>query len=123
MDKTWKPTTAGILTIISGALTILGSIGLILGMMFFIPVAQSFGPSPMPEFGAWMIPNILSTVLIGGVVYLIIVGIIPIIGGIYALRRRAWGLALAGSILAIFGSSIIGILATIFTAVSKEEFE
>jgi hypothetical protein len=47
----------------------------------------------------------------------------PIIAGIYALQRKKWGLALAGSIVAIFGSSIMGVLATIFIALSKDEFE
>jgi hypothetical protein len=32
---------------------------------------------------------------------LILAAIIPIVGGIYALRRRIWGLALAGSIFTL----------------------
>ncbi len=56
-------------------------------------------------------------------VFLLIVGILPIIGGIYALQRKKWGLALAGSIVAILGSSILGILATIFMVMAKDEFE
>jgi surface polysaccharide O-acyltransferase-like enzyme len=33
----------------------------------------------------------------------------PIVGGIYALRRRRWGLALTGSILTLLSSVILGI--------------
>ena len=50
-------------------------------------------------------------------------GIVAIIGGIFAFRRKVWGLALAGSIAAIFGSTPLGIVSTIFTAISKDEFE
>ena len=81
------------------------------------------GPGPVPELSRWLIPGVLETILLIAAIFLLIVGILPIIGGIYALQRRKWGLALAGSIAAIFGSSLMGILATIFTALSKDEFE
>jgi hypothetical protein len=57
---------------------------------------------------------------------LIILGIVAIVGGIYALRRRAWGMALAGAICALFlpyGGTVLGILAIIFVAISKQEFK
>ena len=123
VQKTWKPIVAGILNIVGGALRILGSIGVIIGIMFFLPVSTTVGPGPVPEFGRWLIPGVMETILLIAIVFLLIVGILPIIGGIYALQRRKWGLALAGSIVAIFGSSMMGILATIFTALSKDEFE
>jgi hypothetical protein len=122
VQKTWKPIVAGILDIVGGALSILGSIGVIIGIMFFIPVTI-VGPGPVPELDRWLIPGVLETILVIAAVFLLIVGILPIIGGIYALQRKKWGLALAGSIAAIFGSTIMGILATIFTAMSKDEFE
>ena len=123
VKRTWKPMVAGILNIVGGALRILGSIAVLIGIMFFIPVATSVGPGPVPEMERWLIPGVLETILIIATVFLLIVGIIPIIGGIYALQRKKWGLALAGSIVAIFGSSVMGILATIFTAMSKDEFK
>jgi len=123
VKKTWKPTVAGILDIVGGALRILGSFAVLIGIMFFIPVAVTAGPGPVPEMARWLIPGVLQTILIIATIFLLIVGILPIIGGIYALQRKKWGLALAGSIVAIFGSSIMGILATIFLAISKDEFE
>ena len=123
VKRTWKPIVAGILNIVGGALRILGSIAVLIGIMFFIPVATSVGPGPVPEMERWLIPGVLETILIIATVFLLIVGIIPIIGGIYALQRKKWGLALAGSIAAIFGSTLLGILATIFMAQSKDEFE
>ncbi len=122
-SKTWKPTVAGILNIVGGALFILGAIAVLLGILFFIPISRSTGPGPVPEIGGWMIPGNLEAILVIAAIYFLTVGILPIIGGIYALRRKKWGLALAGSIAAIFGSSVMGILATIFTAMSRDEFE
>jgi len=114
---------AGILDIVGGALSILGSIAVLIGIMFFIPVATSVGPGPVPDMYRWLIPGVSETILVIAAVFLLIVGILPIIGGIYALQRKKWGLALAGSIVAIFGSSVMGILATIFIAMAKDEFE
>ena len=123
VQKTWKPMVGGILDIVGGALRILGSIAVLIGIMFFIPVAVTGGPVPVPEMARWLIPGALETILVIATIFLLIVGILPIIGGIYALQRKKWGLALTGSIVAIFGSSIMGILATIFIAMSKDEFE
>jgi hypothetical protein len=44
---------------------------------------------------------------------LIIASTIPIVGGIYALRRRIWGLVLAGSIFTLLNSLILGIFGAI----------
>ena len=54
---------------------------------------------------------------------LIILGIVAIVGGVYALRRRLWGLALAGSICTLVGPWLLGILAIIFVILGKGEFE
>jgi len=104
MERTWKPTVAGILAIIGGAIeTILGlviaTVGSI-GWFFGVPWVSAIGAP------------------------LIILGIIAIIGGTYALRRRIWGLALAGSICALIGPwGLLGLLAIIFVSLGKGEFE
>ena len=123
VQSTWKPIVAGILDIVGGALSAFGFIGTIVGILFFIPVATSVGSGPVPEIDQWLFPGVLETILVIAAIYLLIVSVVPIIGGIYALQRKKWGLALAGSIVAIFGSTLFGILATIFTAMAKDEFE
>jgi hypothetical protein len=102
MEKTWKPTTAGILSIIAGASNLIVGLPLaVVGVAAFL-----FG------FAA-----------IAAVPFLVL-GVIAIIGGIYALRRQAWGLALAGSICSIISLGfILGILATIFVSLGKTEFK
>ena len=104
MEKTWKPTTAGILAIVAGAFQVIWGIA-----------ATTFG-----GIGG----NIIGMGWLGAIgVPLIILGIVAIVGGFYALKRRIWGLALAGSICALIGPWILGILAIIFVAMGKGEFE
>jgi len=52
-------------------------------------------------------------------------GIIAIVGGISALRRKGFGLSLAGAICALPSPIlvILGILAVIFVALGKREFK
>jgi hypothetical protein len=105
MERTWKPTTAGILAIIAGALQIiLGTLGTA-GISFVSGI-----------FGIGWLSVIFSP--------LIVFGIIAIIGGAFALKRNVWGLALAGSICALVGPwFILGLLAVIFVSLGKGEFE
>ena len=116
MERTWKPTTAGILSIIAGALTVITGIivSAARGMMFAYPWT-TYG-------GDWA--EMLQAAQIVGVVgaVLIILGIVTIVGGVFALKRRLWGLALAGAIIALFPTIILGILAIIFVAMGKGEF-
>ncbi len=53
---------------------------------------------------------------------LIGVGAVAVVGGIYALKRRLWGFALAGTILATICSTPLGVLAIIFVLMGKREF-
>jgi len=106
MIRTWKPTTAGILTIIAGALELAIGLRTLLRGEF----ARRFFLHPTGTG-------------IGAV--LIVLAIVAVIGGILALRRQAWGLALAGAICALFppsAASVLGILALIFVSLSKNEF-
>ncbi len=108
MKKTWKPVTAGILDIIAGAA------GLILGFGFMIGGAMVGFVTQLPMWLNTLIPLVS--------IPLIILGLIDIAGGICALMRRVWGLALAGSITTLITSPVIGIIALVLTAISKKEF-
>jgi hypothetical protein len=116
MEKTWRPTAAGILTIIAGFLGLLIGIALAVGLGI---AGTMMGVIPgIPGVG------FLALIAIPG----IILSIVAIVGGIYALRRRLWGLALAGAICALlFTLPLLGwllaILAIIFVSLGKGEFE
>ena len=124
-QKTWKPTVAGILNIIAGVLSLLGAIGVIIGIIFFVSVGtQPFLTDMWGDLGDLGIGlNFLIILLVIGAIFSAILGILPLLGGIYALQRKKWGLALAGSIIAIIGSTPLGIASTILVAIAKDEFE
>ena len=50
-------------------------------------------------------------------------GALPLIGGIYAVQRKNWRLALTGSIVAILSALPLGITSTVLIALAKDEFE
>jgi len=64
MEKTCKPTIAGILNIVGGALNLMGLIVVVVIFLFFMPVAMSYGPGPIPELGKWAIPGVLESMLL-----------------------------------------------------------
>ncbi|MFC2050174.1 hypothetical protein ACFLTN_03235 [Chloroflexota bacterium] len=108
--KTWMPMTAGILDIIAGSFGLIWALMLVFlgGVIRCVPDVPLF---LWPIFTALAVP-------------FAIVAILAIVGGIYALRRKLWGLALAGSIAAFFSPSwALGVAAIVFTALSKNEFE
>jgi len=102
MERTWKPTTAGILSIVAGV------IGLIMGIVVVAVGEMAGAAAGIFGIGALGAP-------------VIVLGIIAIVGGVFALRRRLWGLALAGAICALC-VWILGIPAIIFIAMGKKEF-
>ena len=115
MDKTWMPTTGGILSIICGAVDIIGGIVMIIMGAISGPLCQMAQANvPAPVVTAIF-------VVIG--IFALILGILALVGGIYALRRKLWGMALAGSIISFFIVWPLGIASIIFIAISRKEFE
>jgi branched-chain amino acid transport system permease protein len=114
-DRTWKPTAAGILSIIGGVVQVGG--GIVFAMI------SRF----LAQFAGLGIGGVIG--LVAGfhtvvAIVLIILGLIAILGGICALRRSSWRLGLAGSICALFGPAIIlGIPAIILIILGKDEFQ
>ena len=94
MERTWKPTAAGILCITLGV--VCAPFSLLINMIITV-VSGEPGGTELP------IATIAGCWIIGGIAV-----ITPIVGGIYALRRRRWGLALAGSICALILAIIVG---------------
>ncbi len=131
MKKAWKPTAAGILTIISGCICIgIGVSAAVLreamgGMAELVGIVGMAGTAGI--FAA-----------LGGAV--IGIGVVALIAGIFTLKRRRWGFALTGAILAtscvgvlgmlatdallviLFCGGVLGILAIIFVSMGKKEF-
>ncbi len=109
-----------ILDIVAGILSLIGSLVAIVGM---IAVGSS------PEF--WRVATEVSPARIGlaetALIVIAIVaaisGVLTLLGGIYAVQRKKWVLALVGSVVGILSATLLGVLATVFIAISKEEFQ
>jgi len=54
---------------------------------------------------------------------MVIPGVLAVVGGIFALRRRSWVMALIGSIALVVTSSVPGIAAVVLTVMARDEFE
>jgi len=121
VPKTWKPTVAGILNIISGAINALSVIGLIIVIVAISSGTFLMGvvPSTVFPFAAPLVTTILIIILI----FSIVEAVFPLVGGVFALQRVKWGWALAGSIIAIVGVFPLGVASTVFVAMARDEFE
>ena len=110
-------TAGGILSIVGGALEmIFGAVVTALTMSGVIPGVFQLPWRPGHPFEIHIMP---SFTMLG--VPLLVLGIIAVVGGISALRRKSFGLSLAGAICAL-PSNILGILAVIFVTLGKREF-
>ena len=119
MEKTWKPTAAGILSIVAGIVGgITGLVAVVIiflagGLLQFFLQIASEPYQEIPDV-VWFHPGFLIAILV--------IAVVAIVGGICALKRRIWGLALAGAICALVPFVIPGILAIVFVSQSKREF-
>jgi len=104
--KTWKSIAAGILAIVVGALTLVES------AFVAVLVVRDLG---------WL--EVLSALGESGVIaaattVVIMSAMVAIVGGVFALKRRRWRLALAGSICAIFSVVFLPILVNVPLAIA-----
>ena len=108
MKKTWKPVAGGICGIAAGAWGILagGTLGVV-GLC--VPAMRMDPETGFVHLLGWP---------------MLAFGVMAIIGGIFAIKRQKWGLALAGAICAVLVPPfILGILAVVFVALAHSEFE
>lgn len=122
MGRTWKPVATAILSIISGSFLLIG--GIATAASPGTPIATAVTEYYMYSIGsgAPVTQSAIATVISIIAVSLIVHGIVCLLGGICALRRSVWGLALAGAIFAFFYLLPLGMPAIIFTALAKKEF-
>jgi len=121
MNHTWKPVVAGILNIAVGLFTLLWvffAVLLVVGVSGgILAISRVYELIPL-----WLSGFLQGFSIIIGII-IIVLSVLPIIGGVYSLQRNNWIWALIGSIVAIFSSAIVGIVSTILVLLSKNEFE
>lgn len=119
MERTGKLTAAGIMTIIAGCFGI--GVGSWIALMGDVIGGMAKWDGMAEMAGMAGLAGILG--MIGGAG--IGLGIVALIGGIFALQRRLWGLALAGTICAIPlvpPGTVLGIISLIFVSKRRKEF-
>jgi hypothetical protein len=122
-DKGRLLAAAGILSIIGGVLEIIGG-GIAVAMMMqdvklgpLVPIL----PIPfIPGSEIWI--TYVQNRFVNVAIIVMVLGAMAIVGGISALRKKRFGLSLAGAIC-ILPTVLLGILAVIFIALGKREFE
>jgi hypothetical protein len=104
--KRWKTRAAGVLAIVSG----------VLAVSQWVTVAvlevMALGWVPMGTLAG------LGAVVAAAFTIAIATGIVAIVGGVFALKRRRWRMALAGSICAIFSVVFLPILVNVPLAIA-----
>jgi len=113
---------AGVLNIVSGVIGILT----VLGIVLVILVVRVAFNEIFPFIDTTLPPDVLANMVtifytVGGVL-LALASVLAIAGGVFALQKKYWGLALAGAIAGIFTFFPCGVAATIFTAMARPEF-
>lgn len=104
--KTQLSLAAGIIDIAAGGFSVVSILWVVVFMLFAFEIDEG-----VPFFFA-LLPLLM-----------LIPGIIGIVGGIFALRRRSWVMALIGSIALILTASVAGIAALVLTIMARDEFE
>jgi len=109
MEKTAKPVVGGILIIIGALAGIISGAILIWGGAMFLEIPVVGGD----------VAGILATC---GIVWLVF-GLIGLLGGIFAMMRKHFGLAIVGGVFSLLSGYIIfGLIGLILVAISKNEF-
>jgi hypothetical protein len=111
----------GILSIVAGAMGCVSALGSIIFAVFMVLVNNGQFIydgyySPDNVFNIIMLICIICSVI--GILF----SVLAIVGGIFALRKKNWGLALAGAIAGVLAFFPCGVVALVFTTMSKPEF-
>lgn len=123
-DRGGLLSAGGILSIIVGAFEVIAGTMLIVSMAFGMSL---WGACPWgePDISKWFAlggfgPTLTVMIIIG--IALLVLGILALIGGISAIRRGSFGMAMLGAICALLPINLLGLFAVIFVSLAKGEF-
>lgn len=112
------PVVSGVLSIVSGVFGVFsGAAMIILSLIFWGAVSVS--TYTYDEFPFVIFQTVY---LVIGIVFLLLAAL-AIVGGVYSLQRKYWGLSLAGAIASIFTFFPTGVAAVIFAGLAKQDFK
>jgi hypothetical protein len=115
MQAQAPPKKKGILPVVGGVLVLIAGLVELISGGILISGGEFLGGFDMGTG----VHNILT---VCGVIW-IILGIVAILGGIFAVQRKHFGLAVLGAILGLGGYFIFALIGIILIAVGKDDFE
>jgi hypothetical protein len=115
-----SPVVGGILVLIAGLLALGNAVAF---LSYTAADLENTGVT-LPSGTTW--DQILGIIRACGAVE-VVFGIVAIVGGIFAIQRKHFGLAVAGALLGLFGfgfvvGSLLALIGIILIAVSRKEF-
>lgn len=113
----------GILSIVAGAFGLLWFLFFILIAVAVIFASQDYYNHYYSTMGSDVARVVVAVIYFIMAILSALMGALAIVGGVFALRKRHWGWALAGSIASTLTFFPCGIPAIIFTAMGKPEFQ
>lgn len=127
-EKSMLSLVGGILILVSGI------VGLAMGGVFIIAAdAVSEGTDELADWGLGDVGDVgdwLTDVLLvcGGI--MIVIALIVVLGGVFGIMRKHWGLVIVGGVLGLlftwplyFIGSVCALVGLILVAVSKKDFD
>jgi hypothetical protein len=112
-----KARIAGILSIVSGAFGVLGLGWALVGLFM---MGSMFRGGVMPYSPPREFFTIITVIYVFMGICSLILGVLAIIGGIFAIKKKKWGLALAGAIAGTVTFFPCGIPAIILISMAKQ---
>ncbi len=116
MERTWMPTVAGVLNVISGGFALIGALALVFAAVM-TGVVPEIADEPEAEIPLAMAGGLLWALAL----LALAVGAVAVIGGVVALRRSGWAWPLMGSIAAFFCAAPIGVISLILVVLAEKE--
>jgi hypothetical protein len=114
MNRTSMPVAAGIICIVVGALSLIGSF--FLALFVSVMTTSTYWDGTITAESA-------SAIAWAIFFPYFIICVLAIIGGVFALRRKMWGMALTGAICCLLTFTVLaGVAAIVLVALSKKEF-
>jgi hypothetical protein len=118
--RSGSPVAGGALVIIAGILALANAVTF---LTYGVADLEATGVE-LPSGVTW---EDLLGILRGCGVLEIILGAVAILGGVFAIQRRHFGLAVAGALMGMFGfgltvGAVLGLIGLILIAISRKEF-
>lgn len=115
-DRSGLLKAGGILSILAGVMGLLTTV--IITLLLFLPELLSGGDSYDRSLSL-----VLLLFFVPFLVIFSILDVMAVVGGIHALKRERWGLALGGAICGAVSYAVLGVFAVVFIAMSRDEFK